>query len=81
MRSLGPGALSSCLQGMSCSGWLTTEVLASLGLQFLPILAQRVQRKQEKLNRKAVWREKPLMKLVKSACRHLPEVSGTQRVS
>jgi len=40
-----------CLGGLRAAGKLSASMVASLMLQFLPILAQRAHRKQEKLNR------------------------------
>ncbi|CAK9026483.1 Dipeptidyl peptidase 8 [Durusdinium trenchii] len=82
LRSLGPVALLACLKGMHSSGRLSAEVLASLILQFLPILAQRVQRKQEKINRKGVKmrQHKSLMQLIKSICIHFQTLPGTSHI-
>eukprot|EP00435_Cladocopium_sp_Y103_P031193 s1817_g7.t2 len=85
LRSLGPVALLACLKGLHGSGRLTPEILASLMLQFLPIFAQRVQRKVEKMNRKGLKMRqdknfKPLMQFIKRLCIHFQEIPETRNV-
>lgn len=85
LRSLGPVALLACLKGLHESGRLTPEILASLMLQFLPIFAQRVQRKVEKMNRKGLKMRqdknfKPLMHFIKRLCIHFQEIPETRNV-
>ena len=79
LRSMAPVALLACLKGMYCSGRLSAGVLASLALQFLPILAQRVSRKQEKINRKGVkLRRGPILQLLRSFCEQLETIPDSQ---
>ena len=54
-------------------------------LQFLPIFAQRVQRKVEKMNRKGVKMRqdksfKPFMQFLKRLCLHFQDISETRHV-
>eukprot|EP00931_Biecheleriopsis_adriatica_P057777 TRINITY_DN3429_c0_g1_i1.p1 TRINITY_DN3429_c0_g1~~TRINITY_DN3429_c0_g1_i1.p1 ORF type:complete len:509 (-),score=103.45 TRINITY_DN3429_c0_g1_i1:25-1488(-) len=78
LRSMCPLGLLACLKALHSCGRLSPAVVASLALQFLPILAQRVQRKQEKINRKGanMRKEKPLVNLLQAVCeqiRRIPE--------
>ena len=78
LRSMAPVALLACLKGMYCSGRLSAGVLAALLCQFLPILAQRVSRKQEKINRKgAKLRKGPVLQLLRSLCEQLEAIPNT----
>ena len=80
LRSMAPVALLACLKGMYCSGRLTAAILASLALQFLPILAQRVSRKQEKINRKGPkLRKGPILQLLRRLCEQLKSIPDSQR--
>lgn len=51
VRGVGPWKLLASLGSLRETGKMTVNMLASLTLQFLPIIAQRAHRKQEKLNR------------------------------
>lgn len=50
-RGVGPWKLLACIGGLRMAGRMSANMVGSLTLQFLPIIAQRAHRKQEKLNR------------------------------
>ncbi|CAJ1365550.1 unnamed protein product [Effrenium voratum] len=78
--SLCPVNLLACFKGMHCMGRLSEKTLVSLVLQFLPIFAQRVQRKQEKINRKGVkLRDKKFLNLIKQVCEKFQDLPDTEK--
>lgn len=72
----GPMRLLACVRGLHNSGRLTPKALASLALQFLPILAQRAHRKQEKFNRMACkpWMRELLLPLLQGIVNQLDQI-------
>jgi len=72
--------LFSCLNALHASGRLTSCMVASLVLQFLPLLAQRAQRKRESLNRYAVkWGERrPFIELLQILAQKLEPIPEAQ---
>lgn len=66
-RSVGPQKLLACLAGLHHAGRLSSRMISSLVLQFLPILAQRAHRKQEKINRIGGQHRDMVLPLLKKA--------------
>jgi hypothetical protein len=80
-RGAGPRGLLVTLMGLYAVGRLTSASVASLALQFLPILSQRAQRKQDKMNiHGGSWREKlgieRVLQRVVDELGRVPEAAG-----
>jgi len=73
-RSVGPQRLLGSLKALQDAGKLTAAAVAGLALQFLPILAQRAHRKQEKLNRQGVELRPTILPVLRRLREHLQQV-------
>lgn len=60
-----------CLRNLHDAGMMTSKMVASMMLQFLPILAQRAHRKQEKLNKVGAQKLEVLRPLLLNISAHL----------
>lgn len=70
-NSAGPRKLLMCLRNLHDAGMMTSKMVASMMLQFLPILAQRAHRKQEKLNKVGAQKLEVLRPLLLNISAHL----------
>lgn len=59
-----PQSLGDCLCSLRQAGMLSAPMVASLALQFLPILLQRATKKQERLNHFGIWQRTVLLPLL-----------------
>lgn len=64
-QSVGPWKLLMCLRSLRDADLMSTNMVGSMLLQFLPILAQRVHRKQEKLNHVGFTKRETLLPLLR----------------
>mmetsp|Transcript_159482 Transcript_159482/g.511740 ORF Transcript_159482/g.511740 Transcript_159482/m.511740 type:complete len:471 (-) Transcript_159482:239-1651(-) len=79
-RGVGPWKLLICLGSLRAANKLSAAMIASIMLQFLPILAQRAHRKQEKLNRIGAQYREMLLPLLHRVLLHLDELEEGQSV-
>lgn len=77
-HSVGPGKLLMCLRALRDAGMMSSKMVGSMMLQFLPILAQRAHRKQEKLNRLGPQKREELLSLLRSVSSQLGLVKETE---
>lgn len=75
-RGIGPWKLLMCFGSLRAAGMMNASMIASMMLQFLPILAQRAHRKQEKLNRIGGEYREMLLPTLHSVFRHLHDIDG-----
>jgi len=76
--SVGPWKLLMCLRGLWDAQKMSAKMVGSMMLQFLPILAQRAHRKQEKLNRLGPSKREellPLLRCVSAYIERVPEAA------
>lgn len=79
-RGVGPWKLLACLGSLQTAGKMSASMVASLMLQFLPILAQRAHRKQEKLNRVGAQSREMLLPVLHRVLLQLDAIEGADSV-
>lgn len=73
--SVGPWKLLMCLRGLWDAEKMSAKMVGSMMLQFLPILAQRAHRKQEKLNRLGPSKREELLPLLRCVSVYIERVA------
>jgi len=79
-RGVGPWKLLACLGSLRAADRMSAPMIASLTFQFLPIMAQRAHRKQEKLNRVGTQHRELILPLLRRIAGQLDTVPGTEVV-
>lgn len=79
-HSVGPWKLLMCLRGLHEADMMSCKMVGSMLLQFLPILAQRTHRKQEKLNKLGPQMREALLSLLHSVSAHLDLIEEAHSV-
>jgi len=79
-RGVGPWKLLACLGSLRAADRMSAPMIASLTFQFLPIMAQRAHRKQEKLNRVGTQQRELILPLLRRIAGQLNAVPGTEVV-
>lgn len=79
-HSMGPWKLLQCLRTLQDAGMMTSKMVGSMMLQFLPILSQRAHRKQEKLNKLGHQKREALLALLHSVSAHLDLVEEAKPI-
>lgn len=77
-HSVGPWKLLMCLRSLHDADMMSSKMVSSMLLQFLPILAQRAHRKQEKLNKLGPQMREALLPLLHSVSAHLDLVEDAR---
>jgi len=75
-----PWQLMACLGSLRSAHRLSAPMMASLMLQFLPVMAQRAQRKKDKLNRMGSLKRDMLLPLLHRITLHLDTIPGAEAV-